>query len=101
MSKPEEQPCFKSRRPTKEEVQAFKAQYKGEATSRQQALVLDFVINALGRSHDLLYIPESPEQTAFINGRAFVGQKVLKMIKVPIGKLELLQEEKAENNDNT
>ena len=31
--------------------------------------------------------------TLFLNGRAFVGQKILKIIKLPIGKLIIAEEE--------
>lgn len=84
---------IKARSPTKEEASAIKAMYAGEATARQQHLSLKYICNVLCRSQDMLYVHNDPEQTAFLNGRAFVGNKLLKMINVPIGRLVLLDED--------
>ena len=69
------------------EVRAVKAMYAGEATPEQQRLALAVIVNKFSRAQDLLFVPDSHDQTAFLNGRGFVGMQILKMIKVPIGKL--------------
>jgi hypothetical protein len=93
-----EQPlCFKTKQLSKPEVQAIKAMYNGEATPHQQKLCLAAICNKLARAQDLLYIPNEPDQTTFLNGRAFVGQQLLKTIKVPI---QQLQFEEDSHNDN-
>ncbi len=95
-------PCFKCRNPTKAEANAFKKLYEGTAQAHQQQAALKFLVDSLCRPHDVLYIPGDPETTAFINGRAWVGQKILKYIKVPIGKLALQedpQQQEAGTND--
>lgn len=73
---------------TKNEVIALRDLHEGNATSYQQRLALNVIVNKFSRAQDLLYIPESFDQTAFLNGRAFVGQQVLKYINIPVGKLD-------------
>lgn len=78
---------------TKDEHQALKALRKGDASAYQQQLALQVIINKLSRAQDLLYIPGSFDQSAFLNGRAFVGQSLLKYVNLPVGKIEV------ENNE--
>lgn len=80
--------CFKCREPTKQEVLALKAVYDGTANDGQQRLALKVIVNNFSRAQDLLYIPESFDETAFLNGRAYVGQRILKYINIPVGKLK-------------
>ena len=97
-----EHPAFKCRKPSKAEANAFKRLYEGTAQPHQQQMALKYLVDALCRPHDMLYLPGDPESTAFLNGRAFVGQKILKLIKVPIGKLALQEDnnnEEAGNNE--
>lgn len=75
-----------------DEVYAIRELYKGTATEYQQRLALRVIVNKLCRSHDLLYVPGSFDETALLNGRAFVGQAILKILNVPIGKLLNKQE---------
>jgi len=79
--------CFSSRKPTDKEIYAIKALAKGEATEYEQKLALSLIVNVFSRTHDLCYIPDSRDQSTFVSGRAFVGQKILKLINIPIGKL--------------
>lgn len=89
--------CFAGRAPTKAEAMAFKRLAEGEASSHQQKIALMYLVNVLSRPHDFTFVPGSVEESAFLAGRAFVGQKLLKMVKVPIGKLVLTE---VENNNN-
>lgn len=73
---------------TTPEVVAIQALHRGEATAYQQKLALKVIVNDFCRAHDALYIPGSFDQTAFLNGRAFVGQRILKFINIPVGKLD-------------
>ena len=85
MSKIDE--CFVTKKLDKVEVEALKALNAGIATAHQQKLSLAIIVNNFSRAQDLLYTPGSFDKTAFFNGRAFVGQKILKIINLPIGKL--------------
>jgi len=82
------------RQPHKHEHEALKNLSKGVATDYQQKAALKYIVEALCRTHDLLYIPNSFDETAFINGRAFVGQNITRILKQPIGKYDT----EAENN---
>lgn len=69
------------------EVRALRACYAGEATPHEQKLVLKVIISKFTRVHDLLYIPGDTHASTFIQGRAFVGANILKILKLPIGAL--------------
>ena len=79
--------CFRYTKLTDEEHRAIIMLNKGEATEYQQRLGLSVIVNKLSRSHNTLYIPDSFDQTAFMNGRAFVGHEVLKILQIPVGQL--------------
>lgn len=73
---------------SKREHGAIKALYAGEATPEEQQLALKVIVNKFSRTHDLLYVPGSFDGSAFLNGRAYVGQKILKYLNLPVGKLK-------------
>lgn len=75
------------------EALALRALQKGEADADQQKTALQFITNKLCRPHDLLYIPGSFDETGFLNGRAFVGQQILKYLNIPVSKLPTLERE--------
>jgi len=87
MAKSKQAECFSCPDLNKEEVQAIKALGNGDASEFQQKLALKIIINVYSRAHDLCYVPDSQDQSAFIAGRAFVGQKILRCLNIPIGKL--------------
>ncbi len=78
---------------TSDEARAIKAMYAGEANPGQQRLALQVIVNKFSRAQDMLFVPGEHDQTAFLNGRGFVGMQILKVIKVPIGKLQTVDEE--------
>lgn len=80
--------CLQVEPLTKAEVHALRDLHKGEATEHQQHVALYVIINKFARAQDLLYIPDSFDQTALLNGRAFVGQQILKYINIPVGKID-------------
>ena len=67
---------------------AIRALQSGEATPAQQQLAIYVIVNKLSRSHDVLFVPNDHDQTAFLAGRGYVGQQILKICKTPIGKFE-------------
>jgi len=73
--------CFRTENLTKEELIAIKNTYAGEATPTQQTLALSVIVAKLCRTHHLQYVPGSQDQSSFIAGRAFVGDKLLYIIK--------------------
>lgn len=81
-----------------DEVVALKALYAGEAEPWQQKLALSVITAKFCRAHDILFVPGEPDQTAFMNGRAFPGMQILKYIKVPIGRLDIDRNQKENSN---
>jgi len=80
--------CFRYKALTKEEHQALTSLNKGEANEYQQRLALSVIVNKFSRAHNTLYIPDSFDQSAFLNGRAFVGHEILKHLQIPVGQLD-------------
>ncbi|WP_372809331.1 hypothetical protein [Litorivivens sp.] len=72
----------------KDEIIAIKALKTGTASEAQQQLALYVIVNKFARAHDLLYIPGDTHASAFLNGRAFVGAKILETLNIPVGRLE-------------
>lgn len=85
--------CLRCRELTEQEHIALRTLSMGEANEYQQKLALKVIVNVFSRTHDLLYVPDSFDQSALLNGRAFVGQKILKYLNLPVGKLQ------EDNND--
>ena len=81
--------CFKVLPLDKYEHAALKALYEGVADPGQQRTALNVIVNKLCRTHDVLYVPGSFDQSAFMNGRAYVGMRIMQLLKLPVGKLEV------------
>lgn len=67
------------------EHSALKALYAGEATPEQQRLALSVIVNKIARANHLPYVPDSPDQSAFLAGRAFVGKQIEVLLNTPVG----------------
>lgn len=72
---------------TDKEHAALKAVYQGQADEYQQRLALKVIVNTFSRAHDVSYVPGSFDQSAFLAGRGYVGQIILKYLNLPIGRL--------------
>jgi hypothetical protein len=80
--------CFKVPKLSKDEVLALQAVWDGNADPFQQRLALGVICNKFSRPNDLLYVPGEPDQTTFLNGRAFTGMQVLKILNINVGQLQ-------------
>lgn len=67
-----------------DEHQALKALKTGTATEYQQVLALKVIVNKLARTYDVLYVPGSETGSAFLSGRAYVGQQLTKYLTLPV-----------------
>lgn len=68
---------------TEESVYAIRALYEGQATKEQQQLALRWIeyVCGVGEFQDMTYRPgglEGDRQTAFAEGKRFVGLQILK-----------------------
>ncbi len=60
---------------------AFQAMQRGEASPDQQKLALDWLIQLGAATYEHHFYP-SDRDTAFALGRAFVGQQVVKLLRL-------------------
>lgn len=65
---------------------AIKALAAGNAHQEQQKMALAWIINDLCRTYDLSYRPESDRDTAFAEGKRFVGLMLLHEIKIDLNR---------------
>ena len=64
-----------------QEVNALKAVWVGEGTPHQQRQALNVVVDKLSMADRLPYQPGSFDETAFLNGRAWVGKALRRVLK--------------------
>jgi len=64
------------------EQHALQACWYGEATPGQQRLALNIVIDKLSMADFLPYQVGSFDETAFLNGRIFVGKAMRRILKL-------------------
>ncbi len=61
---------------------AFQALARGDAEPHLQKRALDYVIKSLAGTYDLSYRPDSDRDTAFAEGRRFVGLQIVKLLNI-------------------
>lgn len=61
---------------------AMQALLRGDATKDQQKRALDWIIGQAARTHDMTYFSESDRDSAFAEGKRFVGNQIIKMLKL-------------------
>lgn len=67
---------------------AIQALCRGDADAGQQQRALKWIIESACATYDLAYRPESARDTDFSLGRQFVGQQIVKLTKLNLGKLQ-------------
>lgn len=75
-------------------VYALKALKEGTASEAQQKLILHELMNLTGY-YDLSYRPDSDRDTAFAEGKRFVGAQVVKMVNLPADVIEKAKQSKS------
>ena len=63
-------------------VSAVQAVERGEATPEQQKLFLSWLVNTAAATYDISFQIEGDRETAFAEGRRFVGANVVKLLKL-------------------
>ncbi len=77
-------PCFKCRSASRHEVYAIQALEKGEATPYQQQQVLNYILQELCAVYQVGFVPDSPDQSNYLQGRQFPGQQLFKYMRLGI-----------------
>lgn len=69
------------------DVAAIQALARGDATADQQRRALDYIINNIAGTYDLSYRPDSDRDTAFAEGKRFVGLQIVTRLKTNLAAL--------------
>jgi len=67
------------------EIEELRAVWKGEGSAVEQHEVLNNIICKLCLKDESSYIAKNPEASAFLAGRQFVGQTLIKLINLSTG----------------
>lgn len=65
-----------------QDMHAVQALRRGDATPDQQKRALAWIIESAAGTYDLSYRPDSDRDTAFAEGRRFVGLQLVKLLNL-------------------
>ncbi len=74
----------------KADVAALQAMRRGEANADQQVRALEFILDTICDIDGMSFRPGSDgdRDTAFAEGRRFVGNQIVKLTKLPLSKIK-------------
>ena len=75
----------------KADVAALQAMRRGEANADQQVRALEFILETICDRNGMSYRPgglEGDRDTAFAEGRRFVGNQIVKLTKLPLSTIK-------------
>jgi hypothetical protein len=81
MKKPRHEPWIPPEYETADAA-AIRSLRDGTATPEQQKRALAYIVNTLAATYDLSYRPTSDRDTAFAEGRRFVGLQCVKLMNL-------------------
>ena len=84
MPTPTEDPIFGITPLDKHERRALRALGTGTATEAQQKMASAVIVKKIARYGDTTFIAGSPDGSAFLAGRAFVGASLRRILTEPI-----------------
>lgn len=76
-----------------EDAHAVQAVMYGRGSEEQQKRAMKFLVNEVCRTYDLSYRPTSDRDTAFAEGKRFVGLQLVKFAQINIAALRGKQTE--------
>ena len=76
------------------DVAAIQALVRGDATADQQRRAIGYIINQVAGTYDLSYRPESDRDTAFAEGKRYVGLQIVKATKLNLAAIRQAKEQK-------
>lgn len=67
-----------------DDIRAVQALFTGTASEGMQKRALDWIINKAAATYDNGFVPDDPHGriAAFVDGRQFVGQQIVKLLKL-------------------
>lgn len=75
---------------TQEEAWAIKALIAGKANEAEQGIATRFIMGVLSAVSSLPYFPD-PHDTAFMNGRRYIGHHLIRIAQLPPGSIAKLK----------
>jgi len=69
------------------DITAIQQLERGEATPEMQKRALAWIINPVAGTYDQSYRPGDPHETTFAEGRRFVGNAIIKLLKLDPAKV--------------
>jgi hypothetical protein len=72
----------------KDDVYALKSLATGTANEGQQKHAIKYIVEAIAATYDETYFSDSERNSAYAQGRRFVGLSIVKLINLPLGALE-------------
>ena len=74
----------------KADVAALQAMRRGEANADQQVRALEFILETICDRNGMSFRPgpDGDRETAFAEGRRFVGNQIVKLTKLPLSKVK-------------
>lgn len=86
--------AFKTEPLSNREMYAIRALEEGTADSVTQRTALSAILKKLCRTYDCHFVPESERETSFLEGRASVGQQIMKVLRLdPLALNAMMKEE--------
>ena len=86
--------CFRGARLTQREIYALQQLEEGNAAPDVQRLALQAILRKLCRVYDLHFVAGKPDQTAFLAGRGYVGQEIIKFLRLTPDSIKQFEGEK-------
>jgi hypothetical protein len=69
------------------DASAIQALHRGDADADQQKRALKFIIEDICKTYDMSYRPDNPNDTTFAEGKRYVGNEIIRMIKMNLSAL--------------
>lgn len=80
--------CFQCFPPlTNKDKRCIRLVFAGEANAEQQRHAILVIMQKMGRLYDIQFRPGEPDVTAFMNGRAFVANRIMSVLQLPLENL--------------
>lgn len=76
------------------DVAAIQALVRGDASPEQQRRAIDYIIKDIAGTYDMSYRPESDRDTAFAEGKRFVGLQLVKAVNLNLARIRQVKEQK-------
>ena len=85
--------CFREDRVSAQQVRALRSLGEGTAGPYEQQLALKTILDNFCGVYQQSFVPGAQDQSTFMQGRAFPGQRIMHYLKLDPTKLKEIEEE--------